>query len=291
MPIDVQIRPLLESVDLFGTPDASSAYSLSGHIAITVLPSRSLFESSTRQRYTLESLELAFEGQSEQISDVTGYSAIRLCNIKRELVQGEPIELAADVADESGHPQPTKWEFVFDMTIPGWLPASTPFRESHHGCQVGTQYTLHATAQLRDASKDEAGGLMTTVLCSLFKPPFLTQTARCPVELKRFFTKSTPLSEDAGATSSSGFPTIPYSVSTAVERTSTNKTPAIRTIPLDVLKGIEVRAEAPEHFDLDNNRIPFAIRLRPGKAFPQDAFQRTRIVGFNMDIRQHESYT
>jgi hypothetical protein len=288
MPVDVQIHPLLDSVDVFGAPDASSAYSLSGHISLTINPLRSFFGDLCSESYSLESLELIFEGQSELVSDVTGYSAVRLCSIKHQLVHGEPMKLKNEESLENGHSQAEKWEFVFDIPIPGWLPATSPFRDSHNGCQVGTQYTLYATARLRDLNKEERPGLLNSVFCGIFRPSSIIQTARCPITLKRFYTiPFTSLDQDQNPAT---FPVIPYFVKSSKEHPSIPANDQVQVIPREVLDTIEVVIELPEHCCLDRSQIPFTLRVRPGKGFPQNAFERTKVVGFNLDVRQQESY-
>lgn len=67
---------------------SSAAYSLSGHVCISVSSS-----SQTTARLLLQSLSLTFEGQSEVLIACTGYSSLRLCSITRELTP-KPIELS-----------------------------------------------------------------------------------------------------------------------------------------------------------------------------------------------------
>jgi len=72
----------------------SSAYALSGHVSISITSPYSLFEARRPAHLLLQSVTLTFEGQTEIFTTSTGYSAVRLCTVTRELVPGEPIELS-----------------------------------------------------------------------------------------------------------------------------------------------------------------------------------------------------
>ena|SRR6266540_1295258 len=119
MSLVLQIVPFNDGIDMFGEPDSSyvlyyvfsnvyihihprSAYSLSGHVSISVAASYSFFESRKPIHLLLQSLVLTFEGQSEIFTHSTGYSSLRLCSITRELVPGEPLELSNESNDEDG---------------------------------------------------------------------------------------------------------------------------------------------------------------------------------------------
>lgn len=75
-----------------------SAYSLSGHVQITLSPH---FLSRKPAKVLLQSLELLFEGQSEVSAPAIGYSAVRLCAITRELVPHDHPVLLSNDGDES----------------------------------------------------------------------------------------------------------------------------------------------------------------------------------------------
>lgn len=83
---------------------SSSAYSLSGHISISVTSPFSLFEPRRPARLLLQSVTLTFEGQSEVITPSGGYSGLRLCTITRELAPPTPIEISNEGHEDSSDP-------------------------------------------------------------------------------------------------------------------------------------------------------------------------------------------
>jgi hypothetical protein len=82
---------------------SSSAYSLSGHVSISLKSPYSFFERRSPTRLLLQSLELTFEGQTEIVTPQLGYSAVRLCSFSRELVSNGPTELC-DEGEDSAEP-------------------------------------------------------------------------------------------------------------------------------------------------------------------------------------------
>ena len=82
----------------------SSAYSLSGHISISVSSPYSLFEPRRPARLLLQSVTLTFEGQSEVITPTGGYSGLRLCTITRELTPSTLIEISNEGHENSSDP-------------------------------------------------------------------------------------------------------------------------------------------------------------------------------------------
>ena len=81
-----------------------SAYSLSGHVSVSVTSPFSLFEHRRTARLLLQSLVLTFEGQEEVITSEIGYSALRLCRISREIIPYESIELNNEGHEEADEP-------------------------------------------------------------------------------------------------------------------------------------------------------------------------------------------
>lgn len=122
MSVAIEIVPLSCTLDMYGEPDSScvpsfrcircgdlhatsrSAYSLSGHVSISLQSAFSLFESRRTVSLLLQSLELTFEGQSEVLAPAIGYSALRLCSITRQLAPAEGVELNNEGHEESKEP-------------------------------------------------------------------------------------------------------------------------------------------------------------------------------------------
>lgn len=100
-------------------------------------PSRTTFSKDVRpQPGLLTSLVVTFEGAAEHFAKGQGYNAKRLCSVSQTLVTRTAPVAIPSTADH-------KVAVEFDLTIPGWLPASL---ESHHATSAVTSYHLHAKA-------------------------------------------------------------------------------------------------------------------------------------------------
>ena len=118
MALSLAVHPLTPTLDMYGESDSryglfaldsiflihafsSAAYSLSGHVSISVSSPPSLFSHRSSIRLLLQSLSLTFEGQSEVYTPCTGYSSLRLCSVTRELAPSKPTELSSDSSGEA----------------------------------------------------------------------------------------------------------------------------------------------------------------------------------------------
>ena len=70
-------------------------------------PHTSFFERRQTVPILLQSLLVTFEGQTELVTEDTGYSALRLCSISKELVDGEPIEMNNEGDEDESKPGPS----------------------------------------------------------------------------------------------------------------------------------------------------------------------------------------
>jgi hypothetical protein len=119
MALSIAVHPLTPTLDMYGESDSryallaldliflihafsSAAYSLSGHVSISVSSSQSLFNQRSTVRLLLQSLSLTFEGQSEVYAPCIGYSSLRLCSVTKELFASpKPTELSNDDSGET----------------------------------------------------------------------------------------------------------------------------------------------------------------------------------------------
>ena len=118
MALSIAVHPLTPTLDMYGESDSkyglftldliflihalsSSAYSLSGHVSISISSSHSLFKHRSAVRLLLQSLSLTFEGQSEVYTPSIGYSSLRLCSVTRELGPSKPTELSSEESGET----------------------------------------------------------------------------------------------------------------------------------------------------------------------------------------------
>lgn len=258
-----------------------SAYSLSGHVSISITSTSSMFESRRAVRLLLRSLSVTFEGQSEVISPEFGYAPLRLCSVTRELAPIESIELNNEGHEDSD--KPCTWNVIFDLPIPGWLPATAVYGDAMYEEAAGTRYSLFATANFDnlDDSSDKTWSLAT--LCSVFRPRTkVVHAQKRNVTLRRLVVPpSIPPSPD------SLFPMINFAIRTKSEFANAARDSSF--IPLDVLSSIQVLASVPDHIGVDDASVPFAIRLRTSN-LPEAECKRLRIKDFSVNMTQTEKY-
>ncbi|KAJ3989187.1 hypothetical protein F5890DRAFT_1401539 [Lentinula detonsa] len=280
MSVSIKIVPLQNSLHMFGDPDRSSAYSLSGHVQITLSPH---FLSRKPAKILLQSLELTFEGQSEVAAPSVGYSAVRLCAITRELVPHDHPVLLSNDGDECPG-EPCRWNAIFNINVPGWLPASSCFGTDNSG----VSYQLFARAKYvdvdnrkRDVSFHHRSSSSSWSLSSIYSAICSSQrtaTADESVSIKRF---SGLPSEDAPGPA----PLITYLLSG--DKVTTSSTDMAKSIPADVLSKIRILASVPEYLNIEVNRATLTLRLRT-KDLPEEECQRLQLIGFRVDILQKD---
>lgn len=207
----------------------SCAYSLSGQILLSTIPSRSAFNKETRsQPALLTSLVLTFEGSVEHFAKGQGYNAKRLCSVSKTLVvRAQPVAIPS-TADH-------KVAVVFDLAVPGWLPASL---KSKHATTAVTSYTLHAKAIYQS---EETSGLW------LGSKTKYRDATPVPIIVRRNRTTAPPKK-------------CTFAVPTRA--ISSNS-----TLSQEVISAIKARATIPSYV-LQNANEPFDLRLDVGCSVP-----------------------
>jgi hypothetical protein len=291
MPLQISIVPLESTLDIYGPPDTTAAYSLAGHVSLSFSSRLSIFDRGRSEKLLLHSLELTFEGQSELVSDGGGYSAARVCSITKELIDGEPLlisnedELAS--LDTKKTPSP-RWDVVFNIPIPGWLPATSAFGQFFNDMESGTKYTLYAKATFRDLNAAKSPTL-PTLLCGLFRPYSRTmRSTPCPIIIRRLYIS--PCRSECALDEVQPFPRTTYTVKTSVKRAMDREFADHELIPVDVLAGIDIKVDIPESLSVFED-VPVTLSTRLSPALTEDQRRRVGLVGFKMDIQQAETYT
>ncbi|KAG1891406.1 hypothetical protein F4604DRAFT_1611708 [Suillus subluteus] len=281
MPVSIDIIPFSDSLELYGEPDFSSAFSLAGHVSIS-LSSPSLMFQRRRSitRALMQSLTVTFEGQSEIITPDIGYAPLRLCSITRELVNGEPIDLSNE--GHEGSNKPCSWNVIFDIPVPGWLP-TTSTHGDRSAVEAGTRYALYATATF--IYLEDGNSSIFSSFCSPFGCRTHTINApRCPVTLARF--AEVP-SAPSSSSSTSVFPMALFVVDAQSGQDDTETD--TMTIPPEILKKIQVVASIPNAVTLDEISVPLILRLQ-GNELDGSQRERLRITDFTVDVEQIETY-
>ena len=252
---------------------SSAAYSLSGYVEISLSSSfyASYFDRQRTASILLQSLVVTFEGQTELVTDETGYSAFRLCSISEQLVSGEPIELTS--ADGAGEAGSSTWNVVFNLTVPGWLPETSRFGQT----DAGTRYSLHASAVLNNG--DSSG---SSSWCSAFCSPFRSQTriVKAPhVDIRLNRIRSPP---ESPSHTTALWPAANYSVAPEIVQKGSS-------FPVDLRSHLRVQMSVPELVGMDEESIPFSLRLHT-EGLSGSECNRLRVSDFDVELEQCERY-
>jgi hypothetical protein len=171
---------------------------------------------------------ITFEGSVEHFAKGQGYTAKRLCSVSQTLVVREQ-PLAVPSTPEH------KVAIIFDLAVPGWLPASLM---SKHATTALTSYTLHAKAVYQS---DETSGLW---LGSRTKYRDATPV---PITVRRNRTTAPP------KRCTFAVPTRAISSNSSMSK--------------EVIAAIKARATIPSYV-LQNAHEPFDLRLDVGCSVP-----------------------
>ncbi|KAH9066458.1 hypothetical protein EDB87DRAFT_1554034 [Lactarius vividus] len=277
MAIKLQIHPSSPSLDLLGPPDQSSTYSLSGYVSVSLSPSHSLFEQRRAIRILLRSLVITFEGQAELITPEAGYFSARLCSVSKELVPKTPVELSNEGHEDRD--TPCTWHIMFDLPIPGWLPASDSYGDCRQGFS-GTQYTLYAT--LNYANLEETyGQSWLSSLCT----PFSSKTKAVHAEAFRMSLNRFALPPPSATAT---YPSNLYSITLkgGVRHPVRNPHPILS----DVISKIELLASVPEHISVDGDNFLFNLCMR-APSLPESETDKLRVTRVSFEPQQIEQYS
>ncbi|KAH9043057.1 hypothetical protein EDB85DRAFT_2138713 [Lactarius pseudohatsudake] len=275
MAIKLKIHPSSPSLDLLGPPDQSSTYSLSGYVSVSLSPSHSLFEQRRTIRILLRSLVITFEGQTELITPEAGYFAARLCSVSKELVPKTPVELSNEGHEDRD--MPCTWHVMFDLPVPGWLPASDPYGDCRQGFS-GTQYTLYATLNYTNL-EETYGSSWLSSMCT----PFSSKTKAVHAEAFRISLNRFALPPPSAIVS---YPPNLYSITLKGGRHPDRN---LHPIPSDVISKIELLASVPEHISVDGDNFLFNLCMR-APSLPESEAAKLRVARVSFEPQQIEQY-
>ena len=275
----------------------SSAYSLSGHITIAASSSSSILglSRSSTHNLTLSSLELTFEGQSELLLTDVGYAPLRLISITKELVSpSHPVQITAD-EDRA------EWRVVFNLAIPGWLPATCNFGKDENQDQAGVSYALYAHARFHPARADiddpsavataasSSTSSMWTNLRSVVRlgapRPKIVQAEKVPIRLTRYV--SPPTRAYSAEDASPAFPLSTFAVR-ALSECTPDENPSTN-IPAEILRSVELHTVVPSRTSVEDDSVPLLLRLR-SRLDDEATGSRLRVLGFEANIMQVEEF-
>ncbi|KAG7092725.1 hypothetical protein E1B28_009054 [Marasmius oreades] len=277
MAVSIEIVPFSSNVDMYGKADAGFAYSLSGHVSVSISPSCFAFKRYRKTDLLLQSLELTFEGQNEMHSDAMGYSSARLCRITKELVPQEPVLLSNEGIGTSNVNEPCRWNIIFSLTIPGWLPASTGYGSDG---TLGVSYNLFATAKFlidSHSHRDSWSTGISSLYSSLCSPERVIKAEKA-ILVRRFPSPPLPSNEDCAVEDAT------FYIKPDVQPPDEN---AKVFIPLDVWSKLQILVSIPEYTDIKSHELPFTLRLRTKNMKVEDR-KRIQLLGFSVNVYQKE---
>ncbi|KAK0210989.1 hypothetical protein DFS33DRAFT_1406881 [Desarmillaria ectypa] len=271
MPVSIDIVTLAPTLDMYGDPDSSSAYSLSGHVTVSLHSPNSIFERRRTTSFLLQSLELTFEGQSEILAPEIGYSGIRVCSITRQLAPSEPLELSNEGLEESH--TPCRWNVVFNIPIPGWLPASSQYGTD----DMGTSYTLYATAKFLDL--DNISPWSLSALCAPFRSREREVHAEKTVPLRRFV--------DSHFLDPTEVPRTTFLVNSKTTPPKRNEDRP--RIPQEIISKLQILASIPEYLDVHEDAVDLTLRMR-ANGLEEEQCKKLQLSAFAVNVLQREKY-
>ena len=239
-------------------------------------PSQSLFEQRRTIRILLRSLVITFEGQAELITSEAGYFAARLCSVSKELVPKTSVELSNEGHEDRD--TPCTLHVMFDLPIPGWLPASDPYGDCRQGFS-GTQYNLYATLNYTNL-EETYGPSWFSSICTPFSSKTKSVHAEAfTVSLNRF---ALPL-----PSTSASYPPLFYSITLkgGAPHPDTNLHPILS----DVLSKIELLASVPEHISVDGDNFLFTLCMR-APSLPESEAAKLRVTRVSLEPQQIDQY-
>ncbi|KDN51716.1 hypothetical protein RSAG8_00264, partial [Rhizoctonia solani AG-8 WAC10335] len=291
MPLTLEIVPSAPWINMYGSPDASTNYSLSGHLALTLeTPAPTSPVSSEMyvkpETVHLSSLELVFEGKAEMVSSQAGYDGFRICHITKQLVpEGRRIVLTTEanphellgMAGPSSRPSLHQWEVLFDMQLPGWLPPTVDC--GHEG--GGTNYTLYAIATFADSGKPSSWYLGSLYNMVRTKPQPV-EAEPVTVELARHCSPPPHLFPAASSDRDALFPPVDHpGIITYLDHDG--------RIPVELLRSVDVIVTAPQHIGCEEHRVPISLRIRTNDLGSSN-LGALRLDDFEVELNQTEKF-
>jgi hypothetical protein len=239
---------------------------------------------------------LTFEGQTELVTQETGYSATRLIRLTRELAPAQTMLLSNEGLElEKDGSLKGVWNFVFNLPIPGWLPSTDIFGNDTQGA-AGTRYNVFAEARFASVSLGSGSGSVMAIadawgkglgFSSFQQKIRVVQAPQCPIRVQRYIIPPACMADcvTVGCEDAS-FPESTYLVEArANPPTQCDEKP---TIPSNVLDKVEVLVSVPEHVSVDDDSLTLTLRMRAADLPHPD--KQLRLTSFAVNLSQIESY-
>jgi hypothetical protein len=167
------------------------------------------------------------------------------------------------------------WNVVFNIPIPGWLPATTRYGAE----DIGIRYSLFAEAEFINLSDDKNNNAWSfATLCTPFRSRVKSVDAQKHIVLRRFASRS----EENPESSTS-------SVLTYLMNPAVNEKPASDKLqfPPEVFSKIQVLATVPDYVDVESDHFPVIVRMRT-KDLPAADCRKIQVTSIATNLIQRE---
>ena len=163
---------------------------------------------------------------------------------------------------------------VFNLPIPGWLPAT-----SNHGVEdAGIRYGLSAEAKFISLDDNRSNAWSFATLCSPFRSRVKSVDAQKRIVLRRFMSRSDDVSESSASSA------LTYLVNShSADKPASSKP----RIPTEVLSKIQVLASVPDYVDIEGDHFPVVVRIRT-KDLEAAECRRIQVTSITTDVIQRE---
>lgn len=161
---------------------------------------------------------------------------------------------------------------VFDIPIPGWLPASSKFGID----ELGTCYTLYATAKFINLDDCRSSSSWFNTLCSPFRSKQWRVNAAKTISVHR--------SVEPPSTDVTEVPPTTYLVRSKIIASQAEDS---LQIPADVIEKLQILASVPEYVNVDDDALALTLRLRT-KGLDETRCKSLRLLQFGVDVVQKD---
>lgn len=195
-------------------------------------------------------------------------------NLENPVCANSVISVSSPYLILSSPCHPGIWNIIFNITLPGWLPATSIFGVE----QLGVSYGLYATAKLLDLDDNRNSSWGFATFCAPFLSKAKTASARKAVQLRRFAAPPSVSCPILG--------TINYQVnSPSISAKGVEK--GKKRIPPDVLEKIQVVLSVPEIVDMSEKKVVVTLRMK-SNGLDREERQRIRLLDVSLTLNQIE---
>ena len=167
---------------------------------------------------------------------------------------------------------------MFDLPIPGWLPASDSYGDCRQGFS-GTQYTLYATLNYTNLEETYGPSWFSSICAPFSSKTKVVHAEAFKVLVNRFALPPPP--------TSALYPPNFYSI--ASEGGAPHPDANLHPVLTDIVSKIELLASVPEHISVDEDKFLFTLCVR-APSLPESEASKLRVTQVSLEPQQVEHY-